>query len=232
MVPVLKNGEVFALLGVRIPSEVQVADAEGELLYLAGLLWELLRQKAVEEALLLSEARYEAFVNPSGDMLVLRDEHLRFVMVNEVLSAFLGRQQEDLTGLRYRNVLDEDAAQKLEEQGRRVLEGNRRDAFEERLNGIYFESIQFPVRMGEKVLVGGILRNITARKAAESALEESQRMYVGLVNNLPGFVYRCLADHDWTMLYISEGCTRITGYSPADLIGNQVLAFNDLNAPE
>ena len=127
--------------------------------------------------------------------------------------------------------MDPSVANMLENQGRRVLERHRMEISEEVLNGVPFESMQFPVRMGPKVYAGGILRNIAARKAAENALGESQRMYVSLVNNLPGFVYRCLADRNWTMLYVSEGCARITGYQPSALIENRDLAFNDLIDP-
>ncbi len=59
-------------------------------------------------------------------------------------------------------------------------------------------------------------------------LEEREREYRTLVNNLPGFAYRCANDRDWTMLYISEGCTEVTGYSPEELLGNRMVAFNDL----
>lgn len=59
-------------------------------------------------------------------------------------------------------------------------------------------------------------------------LEEREREYRTLVNNLPGFAYRCANDRDWTMLYISEGCTEVTGYSPEELLGNCMVAFNDL----
>ena len=49
-----------------------------------------------------------------------------------------------------------------------------------------------------------------------------------MINNLPGFIYRCANDPQWTMIYISEGCQQITGYTPDDFIGNKTLAFNDI----
>lgn len=53
-----------------------------------------------------------------------------------------------------------------------------------------------------------------------------------MINNLPGFIYRCANDPDWTMCYISEGCLQITGYHPADFIDNKTLAFNDIIHPD
>ncbi|MBE0647162.1 MAG: PAS domain S-box protein [Bacteroidales bacterium] len=53
-----------------------------------------------------------------------------------------------------------------------------------------------------------------------------------MINNLPGFIYRCANDPQWTMIYISEGCQQITGYTPDDFIGNKTLAFNDIIHPD
>ena len=66
------------------------------------------------------------------------------------------------------------------------------------------------------------------RLLAEKSLRESERMFATLVGNLPGFVYRCRNDRNWTMEYISDGCQQITGYAPEDFIGNRKLAFNDI----
>jgi PAS domain S-box-containing protein len=66
------------------------------------------------------------------------------------------------------------------------------------------------------------------RLLAEKSLRKSERMYSTLVGNLPGFVYRCHNDRNWTMEFISEGCREITGYAPEDFIGNRKLAFNDI----
>jgi two-component system, cell cycle sensor histidine kinase and response regulator CckA len=74
-------------------------------------------------------------------------------------------------------------------------------------------------------------RDITERKRAEEALRERERAWATLINNLPGFVYRCANDRDWTMQYISNGCLEVTGYEAEDFIGNQNLAFNDIVHP-
>jgi len=63
------------------------------------------------------------------------------------------------------------------------------------------------------------------------SLIESERRLSTLISNLPGLVYRCKNDPDWTMEIVSEGCFALTGYEPDDLIGNKKLSFNDLIAP-
>ncbi|MDY0235194.1 MAG: diguanylate cyclase [Gudongella sp.] len=49
-----------------------------------------------------------------------------------------------------------------------------------------------------------------------------------LLDNLPGMVYRCKFDHEWTMQYVSDGCKELTGYNPDSLIGNIEISYNEI----
>jgi PAS domain S-box-containing protein len=77
-----------------------------------------------------------------------------------------------------------------------------------------------------------IFEDITERKRAEEALWESQRFLTTLIGNLPGMVYRCHNDNDWTMQYVSDGCYTLTGYQPSDLLMNKQVSYNQLVHPE
>ena len=70
------------------------------------------------------------------------------------------------------------------------------------------------------------------QEQADSALRESEERYRTMIGNLPGFVYRCDNDHDWTMSFISDGCRGITGYAPEDFLHNKKLAFNNIIRPD
>ncbi len=74
--------------------------------------------------------------------------------------------------------------------------------------------------------------NEEKRRKAESNLKENLRFLQTLINNLPGFIYRCLNDRDWTMEYLTHQVEDITGYKPEDLIHNRVLTFNDIIHPD
>ncbi len=67
---------------------------------------------------------------------------------------------------------------------------------------------------------------------ASELKQHSQFSLSMLMSNLPGMVYRCLNDRDWTIEYVSEGCLELTGYKPSDLIGNKRVAYNDLIHPD
>ena len=49
-----------------------------------------------------------------------------------------------------------------------------------------------------------------------------------IFSNLPGFVYQCRNDKNWTMEFMSEGCMDVTGYSPDELINNKKHSYEDI----
>lgn len=75
-------------------------------------------------------------------------------------------------------------------------------------------------------------KEISQRIKAEKDLKENELTLSNLVSNLPGMVYRCALDENYTMQFMSEACIKITGYSPDDFIGKKMISFNELIFPE
>ncbi|MGA2015416.1 MAG: PAS domain S-box protein [Opitutaceae bacterium] len=87
-----------------------------------------------------------------------------------------------------------------------------------------------PTAGGEYIVF--IERDITERKVAEAALQEQERSMAALFSNLPGMAFRCRNDGFWTMEFVSDGCRELTGYEPADIIGNRQTSYEEIIDPE
>ena len=73
---------------------------------------------------------------------------------------------------------------------------------------------------------------IKNRETAEDRLMETELILFNLIKNLPGMVYRCALDQNYSLTFIGEACTRITGYTPDEFIIQKTMSFNDLICPE
>jgi diguanylate cyclase (GGDEF)-like protein/PAS domain S-box-containing protein len=65
-------------------------------------------------------------------------------------------------------------------------------------------------------------------QSPELAEGDIARMLKTLLGNLDGMVYRSRIDPDWTMEFVSEGCVRVTGYEPGDLLLNNRISYESI----
>ncbi len=104
----------------------------------------------------------------------------------------------------------------------------------QRADGETFPATVQLTRVGcdQRAFLLATVREVGDSDRARAALRETERMYATLVDNLPGFVYRCKNDAAWTMEFISSGCLAVTGYAPGDFIQNHRLEFVDIIVEE
>lgn len=69
---------------------------------------------------------------------------------------------------------------------------------------------------------------LTLQHNQRQALRKRERQLQVLMDNLPGMAYRCRLDPQWTMLFVSQGCARLTGYEPDDLVANRHVSYASL----
>jgi len=63
-------------------------------------------------------------------------------------------------------------------------------------------------------------------------LRASEARLRALMANVPGAIYRCAPDSDWTMELISDEIERISGYPPEDFVDSEVRTFASIIHPE
>ncbi len=66
----------------------------------------------------------------------------------------------------------------------------------------------------------------------EKILRKNESLYSSLLEEIPGAIYRCCFDDDFTMSYISNGITELTGYPPDYFINNRVMSFSSVMHPD
>ncbi|MDX9882387.1 MAG: PAS domain S-box protein [Prolixibacteraceae bacterium] len=213
-------------------------DEKGTPTGLQGITRDITPRKKAEEALRKSEEKMRGIyrVAPTGIGIVsnriLQD-------VNPWIYEMTGYSKEELIGqdsiILYPseeeyNFVGKEKYRQIAQKGSGTVETRWK-----RKNGTIINVLLSSTPVDVSDISKGVIftvQDITERKQAEILLKEQERRLASLVGNLPGFVYRCKYDSDWTMLYISEGCKMVTGYSPEDLILNNKISFNNVISEE
>ncbi len=158
---------------------------------------------------------------------------------NAALFQMLGCTAEQTEGARLEAFFCPEDVEKAKAQFRALRQGKipqyGMEAKAKRSDGsgiwLKIDCFSLPLEFGEPHQFLFILEDITNYQQACKALTESERSKAVLLSHLPGLAYRCDNDHDWTMRFVSDGCLALTGYSPLEIINNNVLSFNHLIKP-
>lgn len=75
-------------------------------------------------------------------------------------------------------------------------------------------------------------QRMSERDRVEKVLRENRRALATLMSNLPGMAYRCRNNLERTVEFASEGCFDLTGYRPAELVGDEAVSYGQLIHPD
>ena len=192
---------------------------DGSVDKVVGYFADVSSQRASMQALRESEEKFRTLVDDAAEMLFFHDDEGRIVEVNRASVESTGYSRDELLRLHVWD-LDPgvDPARRTSQTWRELSPGARIefDAVHRRKDGsCYPVEIRLAVvgLCGKKFFVA-LANDVSARRAAESALRERERQLATLLSNLPGIVYRCKYDADWTMEFISDGTAELLGRPP------------------
>ena len=200
-------------------------------LAVAAMLRILKQREETAARLYQTEARLADMAEASWDWLWQTDPDLRFTYFTAGASSRFGVDLNISLGKTRFEIADLDWNPEALARHREDLEQRR--AFRDfvyrrrRSDGTirYYRTSGKPFYDVDGIFLGyrGAAIDITAEHAAEEALaaargelEESEARLRSLVGNIPGAVYRCLCDADWTPLFISDRFMDIYGYAPGE----------------
>jgi PAS domain S-box-containing protein len=226
--------------------------------YLDGIVFDITERKKAEAALAEShvelrrrEAQFRSLLSniPGTVYRCLNDAQWSPIFLSGDVEAVSGYTAQDFHSGRapsFPKLVHADDLPAVEQAVATALE--QRTAFEieyritrrdgsvhwvqERGRGIYGED-------GRLLHLDGCMFDITERKTAEAALataldsvRASERQFRSLTGSIPGAVYRCKLDADWTPVFMSDAMAEISGYTAAELGEGGTTRFGDLIDPQ
>lgn len=171
----------------------------------------------------------ELLRNVSAGVVVIDPETRCIELVNEYAQELFGAPKETLLGRRCHSFLCPAEENKCPvcDLGRSIDNSERLMLRADGTAIPILKTVKHITLAGKDKLLESFV-DISRQKKTESALQESERTYRHLVENLPGITYRASSEEPGTMLYISKVVDSITGYSPEEFLGHGGQALSSL----
>lgn len=251
-----KTGTVIAMFGIDYPAEYWEAEIIKNvipsviivfifllfLIVLYRVVLSNIKSQALSQQLHESEAIFKAVFEQAPVGISLVNNYKSQSQTNAEFARILSRSKEEISLLNWDDITHQDD---LFEDMKQFARFQTREISGYSMEKRYIKpdgSCTWVQMVIARIQINGvtsknwdhlcIVQDINGRKTAENTLRESERSKSMLLANLPGMAYRCKFDSDWTMEFVSEGCSALTGYKPESLIGNNELSYNDLVLPE
>jgi PAS domain S-box-containing protein len=209
--------------GERIDALIttKLIDYQGERAIL-GIITDITELKRVEAALRDSESRYRALFDKANDGVALIDLQGSFILINHRGADMLGYSVEEFMELSNVDIVAPNEIEDGREKLKRLIDGETYAPYERTF--IKKDGSPLPADVnislqvdetGHPLFVWSIFRDISERKLAEKALQESEQKYRLLVENLPSVVWS--SNEKAATTYISSNVEDVFGYTREEI---------------
>jgi len=200
---------------------------QGEPLRMSGLCIDISERKQAEEALRESEANYLQVINTIDETLSVIDPDGNFLFVNNNAALNLsGGTPEDVTGKNIREFVPCGQAELLIEKYRSVVASGQPVKGDIRISlksgERWFSNVLQPIHYGQTKVpaVLSISLDITERKRAEMALQDSNELFTQFIRHSPFYTYiKTMTANESRILYVSDTYNPMTGLSGREMVG-------------
>jgi len=158
-------------------------------------------------------------------LLIAEIESRRFLRANAAICRMLGYSEEELLGLVVDDIHPPDELPHIMERFRAMSQGEAGSTSEIpclRKDGsvLYADITRRKLLFRGRECIAGFFRDVSERKAAESALRQSEATFRGLVNNMPDLLL--VVDFRATIHFANHD---VPGATAAELVGGTGFAF-------
>ncbi len=161
---------------------------------------------------------------PNGAVAIL-DKDLEYIYTAGEALQQLGLTETSLIGQPMEVILAPEEAVRLKREFQHALRGERFFTNATIGEQTYLVSVS-PLTSSEGAAdrVLAVSQNITEQQTALRQAQESETQFRALAESIPGVVYITSNDQDRRVFYISEGITKLCGYSVQDFIEGRITA--------
>jgi PAS domain S-box-containing protein len=220
-------------LHTYISAKFPLYDGAGAVYAVAGISTDITARKRTEEALRQSQALFKKFFESSPDAIMTTDAEGRILQLNAQMERMFGYGRDELVGQpvellmpeRFANEHPTHRAQyrvapRLRPMGAGLeLYGRRKDGSE-----FPVDIMLGPLETEKGPLVLAVIRDITERKIAQEALQQSEERFRLLVDGAKDYAIFML-DPDGRVTSWNPGAERIKGYRAEEIIGRHFSQF-------
>jgi PAS domain S-box-containing protein len=189
---------------------------------------EIAVRRRAEQGLRQSEEKYRLLVESFQDGVYALDMEGRFTFVNEVIVQRFGWSREELLGRSTFDLMRPEDRSRVRGNFEAIIRGEEVPIYElAYVNAegreVWLELNTSALRVaGEIVGAQGVSRDVTKRKRAEQALQESEERWRSLVENVPDLVIS--VDRGGQVLYINR-VDEQAAETVQDIIGTDLLSW-------
>ena len=180
---------------------------------------EITQRKNVEKALLESIETTRALLNAPTESAILLDLEGTILDLNTVAADRLGKSVEDLVGISVNDILPPNVVVSRKTRADEVVRSRKPVRYTDERAGMIFDQTAFPVfnAQGKVERLAIFAHDITERKRAEKALQESEELFRTIVEVAPSLLV--ITDGHGCNHYVSPNCEEFTGYTQEELVG-------------
>jgi len=217
-----KDGEpVYVILNAaRLPDGNMMAFCEN-----------ITQRVKIEEALRDSEERFRLLFENAPDIIFTADLNGKLVDANTQAKKVLGYVKEELIDKRILDLFSKDDASRIMKDLSDSLQGQKTGPINYDMKTkdgtkVSVEISTFPIRIGDKMEIIGIARDISERKKAEEAI----KFQADLLNHVGQAII--MVDNNRKIRFWNKAAEKLYGYSEEQALGHNVTELLGVASPK